>query len=137
MSYVFISYAHVDSEEVERIVSKLEASGIKVWIDRESIRAGRQWRKEIVEGIDRAGAFVLHLSPSSAASINVLKELNLAEEMDDPCPCLIPVMLQDVSLPSQMRYQLAGVQQILYFENAEKGYQALEDQIKKRRETPT
>jgi uncharacterized protein (DUF427 family) len=127
MSYVFISYAHADSEEVERIVSKLEANGIKVWIDRESIHVGRQWRKEIVEGIDNASAFLIHISAASTASINVLKELNLAEEAIDPF--VIPIMLENVKLPSQMRYQLAGVQQILYFENAERGFQQLEHQI--------
>ena len=127
MSYVFISYAHADSEEVERIVSKLEARGIKVWIDRESILPGRQWRKEIVEGIDNASAFVIHLSSPAAASINVLKELNLAEEAVDPF--VIPVMLENIQLPSQMRYQLAGVQQILYFLDAAKGFQQLEHQI--------
>jgi hypothetical protein len=127
MSYVFISYAHADSEEVERIVSMLEESGIKVWIDRESIHAGRQWRKEIVEGIDNASAFVIHLSSSAAASINVLKELNLAEEAEDPF--VIPMMLENIQLPSQMRYQLAGVQQILYFLDTEKGFQQLEHQI--------
>jgi len=127
MNYAFISYAHADAEEVERIVSKLEERGFEVWIDRISIRAGRQWRKEIVEGIDNAGAFVLHLSPSSIASINVLKELNLAEEAADPY--VIPVMLENISLPSQMRYQLAGVQHIAYFENAQTGYQKLENEL--------
>jgi hypothetical protein len=127
MSYVFISYAHADSEDVERIVSKLEASGIKVWIDRESIHVGRQWRKEIVEGIDNASAFAIHISAASTASINVLKELNLAEEAIDPF--VIPIMLENVKLPSQMRYQLAGVQQILFYEDAERGFQQLEHQI--------
>jgi len=130
MGYVFISYAHADAEEVERIVSKLEASGIEVWIDRDSIRGGRQWRREIVEGIDNAGAFVLHLSSSAAASINVLKELNLAEEATDPF--IIPLLLQNIKIPSQMRYQLAGLQYVAYFENAETGYQMLESQVLER-----
>jgi len=131
MGRVFISYSRRDIETVENIVSQLEAAGIEVWIDREAITPGKQWRKQIVEGIDTSEAFVLHLSPNSAASDNVLKELNLAEEALEPF--ILPVMLSDLKIPDEMRYQLAGTQFIAYHLDSKRGVHDLIAEIKKRR----
>ena len=130
MAHVFISYSRRDTETINEIVSKLEAAGIEVWLDREAIKAGRQWRKQIVEGIDRADAFILHLSPDSTASVNVMKELNLAEEAQEPF--VLPMMLKETQIPGQMRYQLAGTQFIAYYMDPERGFQDLLAEIQKR-----
>jgi len=132
MGKVFISYSRRDSAVVEGIVSQLEAEGFEVWFDREDIKPGKQWRKQIVEGIDTADVFVLNLSPDSGASVNVLKELNLAEESLDPF--ILPVMLKDMKIPNEMRYQLAGNQFISYFQDPKRGVQDLIAEIKKRGE---
>lgn len=131
MGQVFISYSRRDVDEVESIVAQLEAAGIHVWMDREAIKPGKQWRKQIVEGIDTADAFVLNLSPNSAASDNVLKELNLAEEALDPF--ILPVMLSEMKIPDEMRYQLAGTQFVAYYLNSKRGVQDLIAEIKKKR----
>jgi hypothetical protein len=131
MGKVFISYSRRDTEVVKGIVSQLEAENIEVWFDTEDIKAGKQWRKQIVEGIDTADAFILNLSPDSAASVNVLKELNLAEESLDPF--ILPIMLKEMQLPEEMRYQLAGTQFIAYHLDPQKGVQDLITEIKKRK----
>jgi len=131
MGQVFISYSRRDSETVESIVSQLDAEGIDAWLDREEIKPGKQWRKQIVEAIDTAEAFILHLSPDSGASDNVLKELNLAEEALEPF--VLPIMLKDMKIPDTMRYQLAGTQFIAYFLDSKRGVQDLIAEIKKRR----
>jgi len=132
MAQVFISYSRRDIDVVESIGSQLEAAGIEVWLDREDIKPGKQWRKQIVEGIDTAEAFVLNLSPNSAASDNVLKELNLAEEALDPF--ILPVMLNEMKIPDEMRYQLAGTQFIAYHLDPKRGVRDLIAEIKKRRD---
>ena len=131
MGQVFISYSRRDSETIESIVSQLEAEGIDVWLDREDIKPGQQWRKQIVEAIDTSEAFVLNLSPDSGASDNVLKELNLAEEALEPF--ILPIMLKEMKIPDTMRYQLAGTQFIAYFLDSKRGVQDLIAEIKKRR----
>jgi TIR domain len=131
MGKVFISYSRRDVEVVESIISQLEAAGIEVWIDREAIKPGQQWRKQIVEGIDTAEAFILNLSPNSAASDNVLKELNLAEEALEPF--ILPVMLSEIKIPDEMRYQLAGTQFIAYYLDSKRGVNDLIAEIQKRR----
>jgi hypothetical protein len=89
------------------------------------------WRKQIVEGIDTAEAFILNLSPDSAASDNVLKELNLAEEALEPF--ILPVMLKEMKIPDEMRYQLAGKQFIAYYLDQKRGVRDLIAEIKKKR----
>jgi len=131
MGKVFISYSRRDIDEVEKIVAQLEAEGIEVWLDREDIKPGQQWRRQIVEGIDTAEAFILNLSPNSGASDNVLKELNLAEEALEPF--ILPVMLSEMKIPDVMRYQLAGTQFIAYYLDSKRGVQDLIAEINKRR----
>jgi TIR domain/Putative nucleic acid-binding region len=109
MTQVFTSYSRRDKETVDQIVGVIENTGIDVWIDREDIKAGDMWRVQIVEAIDTCAAFLLMLSPNSAASDNVRKEIDLAEGSERP---IFAVMLQPVKLPADIRYQLAGLQLI-------------------------
>ena len=67
---------------------------------------------EIVKAIDTAESFVLNLLGHSAASENVRKESDLAEDAVNSF--VLPVLLQDVQITSKMRYQLAGTQHISY-----------------------
>jgi hypothetical protein len=131
MGKVFISYSRRDTETVRQIAAQLEAEGIEVWFDTDDIVPGKQWRKQIVEGIDTAEAFILNLSPDSAASDNVLKELNLAEEALEPF--VLPVMLKEMKIPDEMRYQLAGKQFIAYYLDQKRGVKDLIAEIKKKR----
>lgn len=119
MAQVFTSYSRRDTEIVDTIVGKLTQAGISVWIDREAIKAGNQWRVQIVQAIDTCQAFVLMLSPNSAASDNVRKEIDLSQ---DSGRAIFAVMLEPVKLPAELRYQLAGLQfidvQMLGFDSA-------------------
>ncbi len=106
---IFISYSRQDQKSVDHIVEKMERAGLKVWIDREDIKAGTLWRTQIVQAIDTCKAFVLMLSPHSVISENVRKEIDLAQ--DSGCNIFI-VMLSQVQFPAEIRYQLAGIQHI-------------------------
>ncbi|HSJ90258.1 MAG TPA: TIR domain-containing protein [Anaerolineales bacterium] len=117
MSHVFISYSRRDSEAVDQIVTRLEAENFTVWIDREDIHGGDLWREAIVEAVDNAYAFVLMLSPASAASDNVRKEVDLAEGAGKS---LLPTLLAQTQLPARLRYQLAGIQWIEYYRDPDK-----------------
>lgn len=122
MSHIFISYSRKDQQTTDQIVSRLKERGFKVWIDHEGIKGGKLWRVEIVEAIDNADAVVLMLSPNSAASDNVRKEVDLAESSNRK---IFPVLLAPVTLPPQLRYQLAGIQWIDYFSNPEEKFNEL------------
>ncbi|HET9588025.1 MAG TPA: TIR domain-containing protein [Anaerolineales bacterium] len=119
MAQVFTSYSRRDTETVDTIVGRMTEAGIDVWIDREDIKAGNTWRVQIVEAIDTCAAFVLILSPNSAASDNVRREIDLSQ--DSGCT-IFPLMLEPVKIPAAIRYQLAGLQfidvKMLGFDNA-------------------
>jgi hypothetical protein len=119
MAQIFISYSRRDTETVDRIAEQMKAAGLDVWLDREDIKAGNTWRVQIVQAIDSCLAFVLMLSPNSAASDNVRREIDLAQDAEGP---LLPLMLEPVKIPPEIRYQLAGQQfidvQMLGFEKA-------------------
>jgi hypothetical protein len=119
MGRVFISYSRRDTATVDSIAKAMQEAGLDIWIDRQDIQAGNMWRVQIVQAIDTCDAFVLMLSPSSAASDNVRKEIDLAQ---DSGRTIFAMMLEPVKLPAELRYQLAGLQfldvQMLGFENA-------------------
>jgi len=130
MGHVFFSYSRQDSKTVQPIVQKLGNAGLDVWIDRQDIKPGKPWRGQIVKAIDTADSFVLNLSPKSAASENVRTELDLAKEAPDPF--VLPVVVEDTQIPTEMRYQLAGIQRIEYYINPERGYEQLEESLLER-----
>ena len=119
MAQVFTSYSRRDAQVVDSVVAKMTQAGISVWIDREAIKAGNSWRVQIVQAIDTCHAFVLMLSPNSAASDNVRKEIDLSQ---DSGRTIFAVMLEPTKIPAEIRYQLAGLQfidvQMLGFDKA-------------------
>jgi TIR domain-containing protein len=119
MRHIFISYSRIDSEVVGHIVTRLEQDGFNVWIDREEIKAGELWQEAIVQAVDNAYAFVVMLSPSSATSDNVRKEVDVAEGENKE---LVPVLLAPVELPAKLRYQLAGIEWIEYYRDPDVKY---------------
>jgi hypothetical protein len=109
MGHIFVSYSRRDQEIVDRFVEMMETAGMGVWIDRQKIQAGRLWRTQIVQAIDTCDGFVLMLSSNSAASDNVRREIDLA--LDSGRNIFI-LLLEQVKLTADMRYQLIGLQHI-------------------------
>jgi hypothetical protein len=107
VGHIFISYSRRDLQIVNRLVEMMQHGGIRIWIDREEIKAGKLWRTQIVQAIDTCDAFVLMLSSSAAASENVRKEVDLAQ---DSGRTIFIMNLDQVKIPADMRYQLAGLQ---------------------------
>ena len=107
MSNVFISYSRKDSTKVLELTELLRSNGISVWIDQHAIEAASSWSNEIVQAIDNCNIFLLLISSSSITSDNVLRELSLAFESKKS---ILPVDIGNVQLPTQFRFQLAGIQ---------------------------
>ena len=72
--------------------------------------------------IDNAFAVLLMLSPGSAASDNVRKEVDLAAGANK---ALVPVLLAPVNLLANLRYQLAGIEWIDYYSDPKAKYSEL------------
>ena len=54
--YIFISYAHKDSDSVLPIIARLQKEGYRVWYD-EEIVAGSNWDVYISEHLDHSSTF--------------------------------------------------------------------------------
>jgi len=113
---VFVSYARVNRERVVQLVERMRSAGVGVWIDEGGIHGASLWGQEIVDAIESSKVMVLMLSDASITSDNVVKELSIASEDKKP---ILPVYLHQAEIPKSMRYQLAGIQHIEYFESNE------------------
>lgn len=112
---VFISYSRRDEDFVKRLYQELTSRDIQTWYDRENIRVGKHWPSEIVEGIRDCTVFLLSLSPDAAASVNVRKEVDLAQRYKKQ---IIPLIWRTTEIPVAMQYQLAGTQWIEFNQTA-------------------
>ena len=104
---IFLSYSRGDAQQADEWVANLEQFGYRVWIDRAGIRGGQQWMATIVRSIQEAQAVILLLSPNSARSDNVRREIDIAVQAKKR---IIPVEIQTTAIPGALLYQLAGVQ---------------------------
>ncbi len=113
---VFVSYSSRDRARVMEIATRLEAEGLKVWIDRARISGGSNYGPEIVRGIKSCKVMVLMCSDSSLRSHNVKQEIQLAWKYRRP---YLPLLLEPTSFPEQVEYWLEGWQWIEVMDHPE------------------
>ena len=75
--YVFISYAHLDSNFVLPCVEAMSKCGINIWYD-EGIQAGSEWPEYIAEKVVSCTKFLLFISKAYLESQNCKREFNFA-----------------------------------------------------------
>ncbi len=109
---VFISYSREDKDRVLELAGKLRAAGVSLWIDQSGIDGATLWGEEIVNALDHAKVLLLVVTPSAARSHNVAKEVVLFSERKGN---ILPVHLEQTTIPPSLKYPLAGIQHIEYF----------------------
>ena len=105
--HVFLSYASADRERALALADRLEAAGVRVWIDRTAIAGGTSWGEEIGEGIKWCAALVILCTGRAMASRNVRQEIQLAWRYERP---YLPLLLEPVQFPEGVQYFLEGCQ---------------------------
>ena len=109
---VFISYSREDKDRVLELAGKLKAAGVSLWIDQGSIDGATLWGEEIVNALDHAKVLLLVVTASAARSHNVAKEVVLFSERKGH---ILPVHLEQTTIPPGLKYPLAGIQHIEYY----------------------
>jgi predicted ATPase len=104
---VFVSYSRQDSEKASSLIRHLRTAGAAVWVDQDGISAGSAWAGEIIQAIEQCRVFLLLLSPASAASDQVFREVSFASDRGKR---ILPVRLGPVQPPARLQYYLAGIQ---------------------------
>ena len=110
MADIFISYSSQDREKALSLAEDLRALGTSVWID-QVIDGAMQWSSEIAQALDECKALILLVSKASLASKNCVKEVTIAAESDKH---ILPIDLEDIKLPREFKYHLAGIQRVAY-----------------------
>ena len=64
---VFLSYASEDASAAQRIAEALRSGGIEVWYDREELRGGDAWDRQIRERIHECRLFIAVISAHTEA----------------------------------------------------------------------
>lgn len=75
--YIFISYAHKDTERVLPIVEMLAERGFRVWYDA-GIEAGTEWPEYIAAHLRACHVMLAFISPAFDASHNCRREIHYA-----------------------------------------------------------
>jgi hypothetical protein len=83
MSHVFISYSKKNRDSARRLADDIQQHGFDIWID-DRIDYGSSWEREIQDAIRDCAAFVVLMTPESAASDWVRNECALADLLDKP-----------------------------------------------------
>ena len=100
--YLFLSYSHRDSEQVERVIRSLKTCGFRVWYD-EGLAPGKEWDENIATAIIACSYFIVLMSSNYLASANCRDELNYARDKSKP---LLLLYLESVELPAGMELRL-------------------------------
>ena len=110
-SYIFISYAHKDSDRVFPIVNELSGRGYRIWYD-DGIAPGSEWPENIAQHLNAAGMVMAFLSPNAVASPHCRREINFALSKRKP---FLSVVLEKTEMPLGMEMQLSAQQSILRY----------------------
>lgn len=108
---VFVSHAASDAQHALDLVDAIERNGGRCWIAPRNVRAGKDFREEIVTAIERCDSMVVLISKAANGSEHVLRELGLADKFKKPVK---PVRLDDCELARAFEYQLHAKHWIRY-----------------------
>lgn len=121
--YIFVSYAHKNSDAVYAHITRLHNEGFRIWYD-EGIDPGTDWSDEIASALVNADVFLVFISDAAVASHNVRKEIVFGIDQKKYMVC---VHVEETELPSGLRMQLGNIQALLEsrFHDKEKFYDRL------------
>jgi len=104
--YIFISYAHKDSDKVLPVISRLQKDGYRVWYD-EGIAPGSNWDVYISDHLDRSVNVLGFVSKAYIKSKNCRDELALTRTKGKPMNL---VYLEDVQLSPGLKMRYGRIQ---------------------------
>ena len=112
MNYdIFISYSRHDSDVVNEIVTLLEQEGYSVWIDRDGIESGEDFKKVILKAIKESEVILFFSSEHSNVSDWTAKEIGVAVKYNKH---IIPIMLDDSNFNEAVEFDLINLDYVDY-----------------------
>lgn len=100
----FVSHAGEDKEYAQKLVERMRANGMKVWVDFENIKDGEYWQR-IIDGLENSAYFIplvteqyIKKNEKTDAAKKAIEEIALHETLIDKNKCV------------RMETDLAGIQ---------------------------
>ena len=109
--YIFVSYAHRDSEQVFEVLNELDRRGYRLWYD-DGIAPGSEWPEDIAQHLDGAALVLAFITNNSMASRNCRREINFSLSREKP---FLSVVLEPTEMPLGMEMQLSAQQSIVRY----------------------
>ena len=107
-NYIFLSYSRTDIEMMQRIKKSLVLAGFQVWTD-EGIKPGTpSWTNSITTAIKLSACIVCLVSPDSAQSSWVDREITYAEMLEKP---IFPVLIRGTRKDAVI-FRLVNIQDV-------------------------
>jgi TIR domain-containing protein len=106
---VFLCHASQDKPVVRALYQKLAAEPwIDPWLDEERLLPGQDWNLEIEKAVESSDAVIVCVSSTSVAKEGYVQKelrqvLNIALEKLEGAIFVIPVRLDDCTLPRQLK----------------------------------
>lgn len=116
--YIFISYAHKDSDQVLPILDELADRGYRVWYD-DGIAPGSEWPEYIATHLASSGLVLAFISPNSIASSNCRREVTFALAQNKP---FVGIYLCETQMSPGMEMQLSAQQCIMKYALTEESF---------------
>ncbi|GAM99142.1 chromosome (plasmid) partitioning protein ParA [alpha proteobacterium U9-1i] len=110
----FISCSGEDLEQAKVLENLLDHAGLPAWVYTKPL-TGSQFPTEITEAITTSSCVIVLVSPSSASSAWVGRELHFAQENGIP---IVPVLVKPTPTNSALHLRIAGMSRI----DATKGF---------------
>ena len=95
MSDFFISHSHRDKAIARRVARRLDAYGVKAWLDERQLRLGDALEVTIKEQIENSRTLLVIATAAGATSTWVEKELAFASSIEPGKP-ICPLFVEDV-----------------------------------------
>ena len=111
--YVFVCYSHADRAVVYPELQRLREAGVNVWYD-EGISPGANWRAVIGDALLGADRVLFYVSEAALASSHCGREIALALDSEKE---ILPINLEPVSLPADLRLGLSRIQTLEHRED--------------------
>ena len=110
--YIFISYAHDDSERVLPIISYIANEEYRVWFD-QRIEVGTKWAEAIAQRLNQSACFMAFITDNYLQSDNCMDEIEYAKNKKKP---ILIIYLEDLQIPDWFLMRHGRTQSIYYKE---------------------
>lgn len=107
MSHIFVSYCREDETKVIRLCSELKKHGSNIWLDRDSIAPGENWKDAIRNAISSGSYFLACFSKAyeeknkSYMNEELVLAIEELRQRSRKAAWFIPVLLDECSVPDR------------------------------------